>query len=92
MTKEDIVKKLEEFGFSGDSGETQLHHYTTTGVRSSLTKGQVTNRNSTGWGRGEYIISGREYVVEIKLDVDDSDNNEDAIIMWLKDTKDERMN
>ena len=56
MTKEEIINRLKANGYSNDMGETQLRHYTDTGERYSLVKGQVKNRNSTGWGRGEYIL------------------------------------
>ena len=59
MTREEIIQKLEQNGFKNDSAATQIHHYTKT-RRQSLTKGQVDNRNSTGWGRGEYVVIGYE--------------------------------
>ena len=56
MNKSDITRMLDACGYVNDSAATQIHHYTTV-KRKSLTKAQVDNRNSTGWGRGEYIIA-----------------------------------
>ena len=56
MTREEIIKTLESCGFRKDSAATKMNHYSVTKSK-SLTKKQVENRNSTGWGKGEYIIA-----------------------------------
>ena len=56
MNKEEIIKALESCGFKKDNAATKKNHYSVT-KRKSLTKQQVENRNSTGWGKGEYIIA-----------------------------------
>ena len=56
MNKKDIIERLESCGYKNDSAATQIHYYTTV-KSSSLLKEQVNNRNSTGWGKGEYIIA-----------------------------------
>ena len=56
MTREEIIKTLESCGYRKDSAATKMNHYSVTKSK-SLTKKQVENRNSTGWGKGEYIIA-----------------------------------
>ena len=66
MTREEIIKTLESCGYRKDSAATKKNHYSVTKSK-SLTKKQVENRNSTGWGKGEYIIA--EYSND-ELDID----------------------
>lgn len=56
MDASKIIESFELSGFINDSAATQIHQYTKT-PRKSLTTQQVDNRNSKGWGRGEYIIA-----------------------------------
>ncbi len=56
MTKEKIIEKFQKLGYQSDTAVTLIHQYTTT-ERSSLLTGQVSNRNSKGWVKGEYVIA-----------------------------------
>lgn len=78
MDKNKITQYFRDSGFLNDSAATLIHQYSTV-ARKSLATQQVDNRNSKGWGRGEYLIA---YFENDGKDIDDLLNG------WKKLTKD----
>lgn len=78
MDKNKITQCFKNSGFLSDSAATLIHQYSTV-ARKSLATQQVDNRNSKGWGRGEYLIA---YFENDGKDIDE------LLDGWKKLTKD----